>query len=70
MHDGIKTVDHGCFIPLLNATYAGGQYLVRLMLGHRVDWKKVGTAHYRKGLNHTNFEVLTREGWAQKKGFD
>ena len=34
------------------------------------DWKKVGTAHYIEGLYHTEFEVLTTGGWAQKKGFD
>ena len=34
------------------------------------DWKKFGTVHYSEGLYRTEFEVLTTEGWAQKKGFD
>ena len=48
MHVNIETVDHGCFIPLLNAASDGYWYKVRLMLSHGADQKKFGTAHYSK----------------------
>ena len=54
----------------INTVWSGGRYLVRLMLGHGVDQKKVGKAHYSKVLNHADYECLTAEGWAQKKGFN
>ena len=34
VHADIETVYHGYFTPLLNAVWAGDQYLVRLLLSY------------------------------------
>ena len=41
VHADIETVYHGCFTPLLNAVWARNQYLVRLLLSHGGQLKKV-----------------------------
>jgi len=64
----IESSDRGNFTPLLNAAWAGDRMLVRFLLGKGCDRAKVGTGHYTQALAPPDFEGLTAEGWARKRG--
>jgi len=65
----IETSDRGHFTPLINAAWAGNRPLVRFLLSHGADRTTVGTGHYTEALAPVDFEGLTAEGWARRKGF-
>jgi hypothetical protein len=65
----IETNDRGNFSPLLNAAWAGDRYLVRFLMQRGADRGKIGMFHYTKPLASPDFEGLTAEGWAEKKGY-
>lgn len=44
--------------------------MVRFLLHHKANRNKVGTGHYTQALAPSDFEGLTAEGWARKKGYD
>jgi hypothetical protein len=66
----VETYDRGRFTPLLNAAWAGDRQLVRLFLQRGADRSIVGTGHYSEGLAAADFEGLTAEQWARKKGHE
>ena len=66
----IETYDRGQFTPLLNAAWRGDKVMVRYLLGQWADRTKLGTYHCTQGLAPSNFDGLTAEGWARKRGHD
>jgi len=66
----IESCDRGDFSPLCNAAWDGDKHMVRYLLGKGADRKKVGTGHSSHGLAPANFEGLTAEGWARKRGHE
>jgi len=64
----IESFDRGQFTPLLNAAWSGDKYLVRFLLGKGANRSKIGTGHYTQPLASPDFEGLTAEGWAKKRG--
>lgn len=66
----IESCDRGDFTPLCNAAWDGDKHMVRYLLGKGADRKKVGTGHSSHGLAPANFEGLTAEGWARKRGHE
>jgi hypothetical protein len=53
---------------LINAAWAGNKMLVRYLLQKGADRNKLGTGHYTEALAPSDFEGLTAEAWARKKG--
>lgn len=66
----IETCDRGEFTPLLNASWNGDKHLVRYLLARQANRTKIGYNHSSQGLAPPNFEGLTAEGWARKRGHD
>jgi len=66
----LETCDRGEFTPLLNAAWAGDRSMVRFLLQQGADRTKVGMFHYSKPLSSPEFEGLTAEGWAMKRGHE
>jgi len=66
----MESYDRGQFTALLNAAWAGDRPLVRFLLQRGANRAKIGFNHYTKGLAHPDFEGLTAEGWARKRGHD
>jgi hypothetical protein len=65
----IETYDRGNFTPLLNAAWNGDRYLVRFFLQRQSNRNVRGTQHYTKGIAPPDFQGLTAEKWAEKRGF-
>ena len=65
----IESSDRGNFTPLLNAAWAGDRYLVRLLMQQGANRKAIGKYHYTKPLSAPDFNGLTAEGWAERRGF-
>ena len=67
-HADIESMDRGNFTPLLNAAWAGNKALVRFLMQKGADRSKIGRFHYTKPVAPIEFDGLTAEGWAEKKG--
>ena len=75
MNADLESEDRGGFTPIINAAYAGDKYLVRYLMAKGVDCTKRGKSHYtmplvRRDIAVEEFEGLTAEGWARRKGFN
>ena len=66
----IESFDRGSFTPLLNAAWAGDRTMVRFFLQRGSNRKQIGTGHYSQKLADPNFQGLTAEGWARRRGHD
>lgn len=64
----IETSDRGRFTPLLNAAWAGDKHMTRYFLAKGANRMAYGTGHYTQGLAPPDFQGLSAEDWARRRG--
>ena len=60
--------DRGRFTPLLNAAWAGDKHMTRYFLAKGANRMAYGTGHYTQGLAPPDFQGLSAEDWAKRRG--